>query len=182
MRAGGMAPFAAPRATADVAAQKPVRSAAGVSARRRRRGPKGQRKAASAPARHGPLVGQPVSGGSYAARHSAPPSRGALSWAAVSPVRRAERALEVVCRADPHRADGPSGSLAAVKRAQVVVTYGRLAVASGPGCRRLPRLGVAWDGHVPEDRGQLVRKPEFGVYVTCRNPLLRAGRVRSPQR
>src|SRR5262249_17343176 len=77
------------------------------------------------------------------------------------------------------RQDGPSGSRAAVKRAQVVVTYGRLAVASGPGCRRLPRPGVAWDGHVPEDRGQLVRKPEFGVYVTCRNPLLRAGRVRS---
>ena len=81
--AGGMAPFAAPHATAHVAARSPCGRAAGVSAGRRRRGPKGQRKAA-APRRHGPPRGQPATGGLSVAQRSAPPSCGAFAWAAAN--------------------------------------------------------------------------------------------------
>ena len=48
-------------------------------------GPKGQRKAAGAPARHGPPGGQPATGGLSVAQRSAPPSCGAFAWAAASP-------------------------------------------------------------------------------------------------
>jgi hypothetical protein len=67
-------------------------------------------------------------------------------------------------------------ALAAAKGAQVVVTYERLAVTLGPGCR-LPGLGMAWDGHVPGVGPQLVRKSEFGVFVTLTR-WVPSGRVR----
>ena len=75
-----------------------MRSAAEVSARRRRRGPKGQRKAAGAPARHGPLAASQL-------RTEAAPSQSQhcrrsalLHDRRLAPARRAPRALEIVER------------------------------------------------------------------------------------
>ena len=79
----------------------------GVSARRRRRGPKGQRKAAGA--RHAMVLWRPASYGRKLHRStvSAAVARRFGMKGDQSRARRAERALEVVCRASPHRADGP---------------------------------------------------------------------------
>jgi len=79
MRAPEGWPVCNPRATADVAARSPVRSAAGLSSRRRRRGPKGQRKAAGAWRVTIPRGGQPAPGGSSATPQSASPLHGALA-------------------------------------------------------------------------------------------------------
>jgi hypothetical protein len=68
-----------------------VRSAAGVSARRRRRGPKGQRKAADARRGTVPFDGQPV-----LRRHAVSGCLARYPGAVASPARRAPRALEDV--------------------------------------------------------------------------------------
>jgi hypothetical protein len=86
-----------------------VRSAAGVSARRRRRGPKGQRKAAGAPARHGLLVASQLRA-DVAPFYSQRRYRTAL-WHGrrPAPAWRAERALEDVVKvltSRRHKADG----------------------------------------------------------------------------
>jgi hypothetical protein len=96
-------PLAIPRASADVAARCPCGRPRGLSARRRRRGPKGPKEGSRRPACHGPLVASQLRAGRSAARQSAPLSCGAFRPATA---RRAKRALEVVCRASPHRAGG----------------------------------------------------------------------------
>jgi len=74
----------------------PVRSAAGVSARRRRRGPPGPKEGSQRPARHdspwrpascGPVLRRYAVSGCLARRYPG---------AAADPIRRAERALEYV--------------------------------------------------------------------------------------
>jgi hypothetical protein len=98
--AGGMAALAASRATADVAASNPSGGCTGAECAAAPTCPKGQRKAAAA--RRGAAPGdarRPRPNAACRQRHS----RGLQDQRTV-PARRAPRALEVVCRAGPHRA------------------------------------------------------------------------------
>jgi hypothetical protein len=75
-----------------------MRSATGLSARRRRRGPKGQRKAAGALARHGPLIASQLGRKLRRSTVSAAIARRFVMGGGQPSARRAERALEVVER------------------------------------------------------------------------------------
>jgi hypothetical protein len=109
--AGGMATFCNPRTAADVAARCPCGRPRGLSARRRRRGPKGQRKAAGARRVTVPSGGQPAAGGCRAAQESARPSRGASQDRWPRPGPGAPGAPLIDSEETPHhagRAHGPA--------------------------------------------------------------------------
>jgi hypothetical protein len=183
-----MAALAAPPATADVttscraaAAGDLVRAGADVARR-------GQRQAAGVPARHSPRSRQPAAGTCWPSGVSSAVAGRFQDQRAV-PARRAPRALEVVCKASPHRADGgrmrlwrwASGSpaAAAMKRIQLVVTNVRLAVASGPGfCAESVRLRTARTLRVAARRS-----PHYGQPYLTSLPLRTTYRSarRSPQ-
>jgi hypothetical protein len=90
--AGGMARRRDPRASADVAASCPSGGPAGVSARRRRRGPPGPKEGSRRPARHGfPLEADQLRADA-APRSNQPLTRASLSRCGGQPPLGALRA------------------------------------------------------------------------------------------